>query len=200
MQARRDVVWTRQMIEGAYYELLFQKSNTRITVKDILEAANISRGTFYAHYKDIPDLAEQVENGIVQSMIDTLSGVTLQQIIADPRVQVERILSALTERRNILAAVLSSTDNPKIIRMMKTFFIRALAKERLAETQLERVHIIDACVAGTLFDACLSWMMDENPLPKEELIETISAFLSGGLDKLYNCGQTRQTSAVQNRA
>lgn len=61
--------------------------------------------------------------------------------------------------------------------MMKTFFIRALSEERLAETQLERVHIIDAC---------LSWMMDENPLPKEELIETISAFLSGGLDKLYN--------------
>ena len=188
MQERRDVARTRQMIEGAYYELLFQKNNTRITVKDILEAANISRGTFYAHYKDIPDLAEQVENGIVQSMINTLSGVTLQQIIADPRVQVERILSALTERRSILAAVMSSTDNPKVIRMMKTFFIRALSEERLAETQLERAHIIDACVAGALFDTCVIWMMDENPLPKEELIETISTFLSGGLDKIYNCG------------
>lgn len=99
MAERRDVIRTRGMIEDAYYELLFKKNNTRITVKDILETANVSRGTFYAHYKDIPDLAEHVENKIITSMIDALSGVTLQQIIADPRIQVERILSAIMERK-----------------------------------------------------------------------------------------------------
>lgn len=186
MTERRDVIRTRRMIEEAYYELLFQKNNARITVKDILEAANISRGTFYAHYKDIPDLAEHVENSIIQSMIDTLSGLTLQQIIEDPRIQVGRILSAITERKSILTAVLSSADSPRVIQMMKALFIQALSKERIADTKLERVNIIDACVAGTLFDACLSWMMNDNALSKEDLIDTISDFLSGGLDKIYN--------------
>lgn len=187
MAERRDVIRTRQMIEKAYYELLFQKNSMRITVKDILETANISRGTFYAHYRDIPDLAEQVENSIVKSMMDALSGLSLQQIIADPRVQVDRILSTLTERKSVLVAVLSSTDNPKVIRMMKGFFIRALAEERLADTKLEKVHIIDACVAGALFDACLSWLLDDRALPKEELIDTVSEFLSGGLGQIYDC-------------
>lgn len=186
MAERRDVIRTRRMIENAYYELMFQKDGMRITVQDILDAANISRGTFYAHYKDIPDLAEHVENAIVAAMMDTLSGVTLQQIIADPRIQVERILSAITERKDVLAAVLSSSDSPKVIQMMKALFIQALSAERLASTKLEKVNIIDACVAGTLFDACLSWVRSDNSVSKDELIDTISDFLSGGLEKIYN--------------
>lgn len=186
MAERRDVIRTRRMIEDAYYELLFQKNNMRITVADILDAANISRGTFYAHYKDIPDLAEHVENAIIASMIDALSGVTLQQIIADPRIQVERILSAITERKNTLVAVLSSSDSPKVIQMMKDLFIQALSAGKLASSKLEKVDIIDACVAGTLFDACMTWVLNDRALSKEELIDTISDFLSGGLGKIYN--------------
>lgn len=127
-----------------------------------------------------------MENSIIQSMIDTLSGLTLQQIIEDPRIQVGRILSTITERKSILTVVLSSADSPRVIQMMKALFIQALSKERIADTKLERVNIVDACVAGTLFDACLSWMMNDNALPKEDLIDTISDFLSGGLDKIYN--------------
>lgn len=186
MAERRDVIRTRRMIEDAYYELLFQKNSTRITVKDILDAADVSRGTFYAHYKDIPDLAEHVENTIITSMIDVLSGVTLQQIIADPRIQVERILSAFMERKKNLVAVLSSLDSPKIIQMMKDLFIQALSAERLASTKLEKVDIIDACVAGTLFDACMTWVLNDKALSKDDLIDTISDFLSGGLGKIYN--------------
>lgn len=186
MAERRDVIRTRRMIEDAYYELLFQKNNSRITVADILDAANISRGTFYAHYKDIPDLAEHVENSIIASMIDALSGVTLQQIIADPRIQVERILSAITERKGILVAVLSSSESPKVIQMIKELFIQALSAERLVNTKLDKVNIIDACVAGALFDACMTWVMNDEILSKKDLIDTISDFLSGGLGKIYS--------------
>lgn len=186
MTERRDVIRTRRLIENAYYELLFQKNNMRITVKDVLDTANISRGTFYAHYKDIPDLAEHVENSIIRSMIDALSGVTLQQIIADPRIQVERILSAITERKSVLTAVLTSADSPRVIQMMKALFIQALSEERISDIEREKANMIDACVAGALFDACLSWMMSGNELTKEDLIDTISAFLSGGLYKIYS--------------
>lgn len=46
--------------------------------------------------------------------------------------------------------------------------------------------IEDACVAGTLFDACMIWVMNEQILSKEEMIDTIGDFLSGGLGKIYN--------------
>lgn len=49
-----------------------------------------------------------------------------------------------------------------------------------------RRMIEDACVAGMLFDACMIWVMNEQILSKEEMIDTIGDFLSGGLGKIYN--------------
>jgi len=182
---RRDYVRTDKMIEDAYLKLLFEKNEDRITVGAILNEANISRGTFYAHYKDIPDLADNVEKHMVTSITETLSGSTLDKIIDNPREQVEKILQAITERRDILRAVVAASGRLNIIFMMKQWFIQALSKERLADTKLEKADIIDACVAGAAFDACLGWLVTRNDLSKEELIDTVSDFLAGGLGKIY---------------
>ena len=185
MSERRDYVRTDKMIEEAYLKLLFEKNQDRITVGAVLAEANISRGTFYAHYRDIPDLAEKVGNRMVSAMIDTLSGTTMDRIIENPREQVEKILHAIIKRRDILKAVASISGRPKIIYMMKQWFIQALTKERIAHTKLEKVDIIDACVAGAAFDACLSWITSGNDLSEAELVDTVSDFLAGGLGKIY---------------
>ncbi len=39
-----------------------EKSIKHITVKEICEKADINRGTFYLHYKDVYDMFEQIEN------------------------------------------------------------------------------------------------------------------------------------------
>lgn len=185
MTDRRDYIRTDKLIENAYLKLLFEKNQERITVSALLKETDICRGTFYAHYRDIPDLAEQVENRIVSDMINTLSDTTLEKIIENPREQVAKILHAITKRKDILKVVVSSSKRPNIIYMMKQWFIKALTNKRLAHTKLEKVDIIDACVAGVAFDACLSWLTSENDLPEDELINTVSDFIAGGLAKIY---------------
>ena len=186
MPARRDYVRTDKMIKEAYTKLLFEKNNIgRITVNDILTEADISRGTFYAHYKDIPDLAEHVLEGITESFVQELAGKTLRQIIDDPREEVDHILGVLMERKDILAAVMSETESPRIIFMIKNLFMEALARERLAQSKMEIVNFVDACVAGAAFDACMMWLKDDNGISREEFVEIISTFLSGGLGRIY---------------
>ncbi len=41
-----------------------QKPLKSITVRELTELADLNRGTFYLHFKDVYDLAEQIENGI----------------------------------------------------------------------------------------------------------------------------------------
>jgi AcrR family transcriptional regulator len=52
---------SRHLIKQAFGELLHEKDLAKITVTDIVERANISRGTFYAHYADVYDLLSQIE-------------------------------------------------------------------------------------------------------------------------------------------
>jgi AcrR family transcriptional regulator len=47
---------TRHLLSAALVELIREKDYKTITVNDIIERANVSRSTFYAHYKDKDDL------------------------------------------------------------------------------------------------------------------------------------------------
>lgn len=52
----RSAIRSRKLINMALAELLQEKQLDKITVTDVVRRADISRGTFYAHYTDIPDV------------------------------------------------------------------------------------------------------------------------------------------------
>lgn len=49
---------TQAIIMQAFMDLLTQKPLDKITVKDIIEEADINRNTFYYYYENIPDLLD----------------------------------------------------------------------------------------------------------------------------------------------
>ncbi|BDF33384.1 TetR family transcriptional regulator [Lachnospiraceae bacterium] len=53
---------TRMLIRKAFTALLGEKPIQSITVKELCLKAGINRGTFYAHYTDIYDLLEKMED------------------------------------------------------------------------------------------------------------------------------------------
>jgi AcrR family transcriptional regulator len=59
---------SRHLIKQAYGELLNEKDPAKITLTDIVERANISRGTFYAHYLDVYDLSMAIQNNIIETL------------------------------------------------------------------------------------------------------------------------------------
>jgi Transcriptional regulator len=54
------IIKTRAAIRSHFLDLLLKKNFNEITVKDIAQAANIGRGTFYLHYEDKFDLLDKV--------------------------------------------------------------------------------------------------------------------------------------------
>jgi AcrR family transcriptional regulator len=54
------VIKTRKNIETSFIYLLSEKGFNHLTVQDILEKALINRSTFYKHYRDKYDVAEQM--------------------------------------------------------------------------------------------------------------------------------------------
>ena len=56
----RSAIRSRKLICMALADLLQEKPLDKITVTDVVRRAEINRGTFYAHYKDIPDVLHHV--------------------------------------------------------------------------------------------------------------------------------------------
>lgn len=68
MQTKTDlrVIKTRANIKNTFIELLLKKDFTDITVQNILDQALINRSTFYKHYSDKYELAEQLIDEIMK--------------------------------------------------------------------------------------------------------------------------------------
>ncbi len=56
------------MIRKAFFTLLRTKPVSKISVRELAETCNISRGTFYLHYHDVFDLLEQVESELLEEL------------------------------------------------------------------------------------------------------------------------------------
>ncbi len=57
----RNSIRSRKSIRTAYAELISEKKDSsKITVKEIVDRADISKSTFYCHYNDINDLVVEI--------------------------------------------------------------------------------------------------------------------------------------------
>ena len=64
----RRVRKTRKQLRTALMTLLLKKDLDKITVRDVSELADVNRGTFYAHYKDVEELLHQLEEELFAAL------------------------------------------------------------------------------------------------------------------------------------
>lgn len=63
---------TKRNIKNAFIELRSHKPLERISVKELSELAEISKATFYLHYRDIYDLSNQLQKEVIQDVLGSL--------------------------------------------------------------------------------------------------------------------------------
>lgn len=64
----RNAVRSRRLICDALLELLDEKPLEKITVTDIANRADVSRGTFYLHYESVSDVISELQDNYIQQM------------------------------------------------------------------------------------------------------------------------------------
>ncbi|MEA4831511.1 MAG: TetR/AcrR family transcriptional regulator [Oscillospiraceae bacterium] len=71
-QKDRRIRKTKLSIRKALIELLMKKPLNTITVIEICELADINRGTFYLHYRDIFDLFGKIQDEMYTEIIESI--------------------------------------------------------------------------------------------------------------------------------
>lgn len=74
----RRIIKTKKKLKDTLVKLIQEKTIDKITVKELVEQADLNRGTFYFHYKNIYDFLETIET-------EALNEITLILFQCDPK-------------------------------------------------------------------------------------------------------------------
>jgi AcrR family transcriptional regulator len=64
--ADKRTLRTQKLLRQALFQLIEEKGLEAITVSDLTSRAEMNRGTFYLHYRDVSDLLEQTRDEVLE--------------------------------------------------------------------------------------------------------------------------------------
>ncbi|MFE3025048.1 TetR/AcrR family transcriptional regulator [Nocardia tengchongensis] len=146
--ADRRVRRTRAALHRALIELMLTRPYARITVRDIIDRADVGRSTFYAHYRDKDDL-------LLVSCIEHVRAEISAQLSRyrgepPPLLPVEMLFRLVDEHPDVYRPLIGQRANATVLRS-----IRQVYAELLTEHLGPRLGPDPAAAAATI--TFLSW-------------------------------------------
>lgn len=75
MKEYRNSIRSKKMIKQALIEILKTTEISKVTVKMVVDKADLSRNTFYAHYQDVYSIIDEMQKEVIESCIKYLDEV-----------------------------------------------------------------------------------------------------------------------------
>ncbi|MDU3736788.1 TetR/AcrR family transcriptional regulator [Bifidobacterium scardovii] len=183
---RRDseILPAKERMENAFWELLADREYRKITVTDIVRAADVNRNSFYYHYSGLPELADSAIMHTVQN-----THLAFPTPNSDPdemwRKNVITMLrtSGPRERLDRLALLAGPHSSPALIDSLRDFGRLTM----ISTLQLDPDHLdlktdlmLDFTVGGML-SVLRRWPELSNSIELEDLLKEDVAVLAMGL-------------------
>lgn len=162
--------------------LLMQHKKIRdISVKELTDLADINRGTFYLHYRDVFDLLEQSEEELLSDFHATLNRYHLQDQsqIDCALLMFEDVYTLVQENADLVTILISDNGDINFLNKLKDLLREKclqdweglLTKNRLEPFEAYYSFIVGGCVS--LVQYWLANGMQESPRELSEITQKI---------------------------
>ncbi len=177
---------TKRMLRDALTELIEEKGVEAVTIKDLADRADISRGTFYIHYQDKYDLLEQSEHELligverVLSTVDKLdAGTALLYVNRNqPFPLILRLAEYVLQHAKLLRAILGPKGNPSFHMRFKQVLERNLILHLDYLWQKGEFIVPKAYLIAYVISAVLGVMQYWLEYGQEQSVDEIALILS----------------------
>lgn len=180
----RRIRRTRTLLANALTELIAEKNIKDITVKELCDAADINRGTFYLHYKDIYDMAAQIEQDILDCFAALLTKHQPNELRLDPYPLLYDIFCFIAENAAICKMLLSPNGDISFLMQIKTLFrecflnVWNLSSDTTAPAQFDYVYSFIATGSVGLIE---NWLISDQPESPEEIASLAANIITTGM-------------------
>lgn len=118
----RSAKRSKKLIREAFLSLLKEKPESKITVTDIVNLADINRATFYAHYPDVRGVVEEIENDVIDKMMTVLGEFRYFSFFKNPAPLLLKISRFLEADVSLYKQLINTDSSDAFISKLKKIF------------------------------------------------------------------------------
>lgn len=175
----RSSIRSKNLIKKALAKLLREKEMSKITVSDIIREADISRGTFYAHYPDVHGVAEQIEQEELKKLIDFVDKFGMSSIVENPADFIREICLYMSNDLDYYRMLIESNIlNNFISRIIDIYYDKTLEKLVEEGGSREKADIYLSFASNGAKYTLMSWISGDINCSVDEVSDKIGAYLS----------------------
>lgn len=172
---------TRQRFIDSFWQALKKNGLNKITVSLITKEAGYNRGTFYEYFKDIPDLLEQIEDGLMDDLSNRMTDIFDRGLPFNLQTFSQECASILLEFDDKLFYLLSEHGDPSFSYRFKNKFINEITNHfDFGEKDCYKNYIIAYCYSA-LTGLRLYWYENGKKLSFEEVVKITQGLIATGL-------------------
>ena len=183
----RRIVKTKRAIQDAYFAMITEAPEQRITVTDIARRADVDRKTFYLHYSSPEDILEQFCDERIRLLLKELEATGFLQ---DP-LRVELIFNALNKLvemdiglyRSLAWDIHYQSFWDRVERIMSDTVVRVYGP--MVSVPPEELKLYTDFFASGLVTIYLNWLKSEGEVPLEKLAEIVTRLADRGIMSLF---------------
>lgn len=166
-------------ITQVFLKLLIDAPLSKITVARICRDADLNRGTFYLHYKDVYDLYDQ----ITQQLLNNLSDLVDQTYPKDPGPTAfmqlaQSVIDYLSSNQKTVQIILHDKNSAHFIEQIRSLFINKVMEKEHIPLSNHAYHIDVIYNINGVIGVIIDWERGQLDCSKKDVIERLAYILS----------------------
>lgn len=180
----RMVEKSKAAIKNALLDIMYEKDFKQITVNELLKRANVSRGTFYAHFSNLEDVRQQLINDLFDHADYLFGDYTASELEKDPYPIMLMAADMMIASRDPAKRLFKFVNVYDLGINLKTWLTKyILSDAALVERWggMEKATVYARFIAGGVMHAYNMWIVDDFEVSAEEFAQTLCNILVNGL-------------------
>lgn len=178
----RRVKRTKRILRECLFNLLEKKSIDEITVKELTEAADVNRSTFYFYYSDINDMMMQIQNEIFDVFERNVISPQAQFVTVEDFIDyILRFLLFCKEYEKICKFVISNDPNNFLSSKIKQSLLKHIPDSARVFPAESSKRYLTCFAVSAMWYTIIQWMYDGMTVKPDEMANFLAqVYFYGG--------------------
>ncbi len=168
---------SKKAIRDTFINLIDEKDINKVTVSEIARAADVSRGTFYLHYKDVDDLYTDIEDEMYGRLAELFNDYYQSKELLDLESLIPAIINFIYDNKETFSVITKPINIDRTLRRLRNFCLKRMVFPHIKELGLPYQETRAIFISNGFVGVLSEWILSDMKIEKKDLIYSLKEII-----------------------